>query len=119
MPDLTLSCPSSTSTTGAYRLSWTGEEGTTFQLVENGDVLYQGTETATTVSGRPEGDYVYQVSILGAEGATSWSDPCEVTVTPPPLELAFGLFGLGLAVFVAVAITILRGHRAHRRGGIG
>jgi hypothetical protein len=119
VPDLTLTCPGTTSDTGAYRISWTGDEGAVFQLVENGDVLYQGPENATTVSGRPAGNYLYQVSSLGPdENVTAMSEPCSVSVTPPPLEAALGLFGLGLFVFLAVLITILRGHSAHRRGAL-
>ena len=119
MPDLTLTCPGPTSDTGAYRISWTGEGGADYQLVENGEVLYQGSELATTVSGRPEGNYLYQVSSLGPDGSTAaMSEPCSVSVTPPPLGLAFGLFGLGFAVFLAVLITIIRGASAHRRGAV-
>jgi len=120
MPELTLSCPSAPSDTGAYRLSWTGLDAHTYRLEENGELLYQGSEQATTVSGRPAGDYEYRVGVATGAGAVEdWSDPCHVVVAPPSLELAFLLFSLGFLAFAAVLVVIVRGHRAHKRGELG
>ena len=109
-----LHCPGSTSDTGAYRITWSGAEGVEVRVEENGALLYQGTQEATTVSGRPEGDYVYRIAV--AESPSFWTDSCTVTVSPPSLALAFLLFGVGLTVFASLLVVVVRGHRAHRRG---
>ena len=110
-----LQCPGPTSDTGAYRIAWSGANGADVQLLENGELLYEGSQEATTVSGRPAGEYVYRVGTLEA-GDMSWSAPCAITVAPPSLGLAFFLFGVGFAVFASLLVVLVRGHRAHRRG---
>jgi len=123
MGKLLLTCPTAPSDTGAYRLHWetpTGNtlagQGQVFRLEENGALLYRGPQTATTVSGRPEGDYAYRVGVVAGREVAEWSVPCTVAVRPPSLGLAAGLFSLGLLVFVATVVLVVRGHRAHRRG---
>lgn len=109
-----VTCPGPTSDTGAYRISWTGAEGAVVRVVENGEVLYEGPQDATTVSGRPAGEYVYRLGVMEG-GDVSWMDSCTVTVTPPSLGLAFFLFGVGFTVFASLLVVLVRGHRAHRR----
>lgn len=109
-----ISCPGPTSDTGAYRIAWSGADGAVVRVVENGDVLYEGPQDATTVSGRPAGEYVYRVGVMEA-GDVSWADSCTVTVAPPSLGLAFFLFGVGFTVFASLLVVLVRGHRAHRR----
>lgn len=117
MPSLSLSCPAGVNDTGAYQLEWSGAEGATFRLTENGDVAYEGPEQATTISGHGAGSYAYRLAELDGEGeVAAWSEPCQVEVQPPSLSLAFGLFGAGLLAFIAVTVVIIRGHRAHQRG---
>lgn len=110
-----LHCPASTSDTGAYRIAWSGADDAFVRIEENGSVLYEGREEATTVSGRPAGEYVYRIGLVEA-GQVSWSDSCTITVTPPSLALAFLLFGVGVTVFASLLVAVVRGHRAHRRG---
>ena len=110
-----LLCPGASSDTGAYRIAWSGADGAAVRVVENGEVLYEGPQDATTVSGRPAGDYVYRIGLLDG-GNVSWSDSCTITVAPPSLGLAFFLFGVGFTVFASLFVVLVRGHRAHRRG---
>lgn len=121
MQELSLQCPPELSDTGAYRISWNGPEDALFRLEENGELLYEGPELATTVSGRTPSDYVYRVGLVESPTGTvgSWSSRCSVTVSPPPLSLALGFFSVGFVVFVALLVVVIRGHRAHRRGEIG
>lgn len=110
-----LRCPGSTSDTGAYRIAWSRENDVVVRVEENGAVLYEGRQDATTVSGRPAGEYTYRIGVLESEDV-SWTDSCTITVAPPSLALAFFLFGVGFTVFASLLLVIVRGHRAHRRG---
>lgn len=110
-----LVCPGATSDTGAYRIAWTGADGDVVRVEENGVLLYEGRQDATTVSGRPAGEYAYRLGVVDSSGV-SWIDACTMTVAPPPLALALTLFGVGFTVFVSLLVVVVRGHRAHRRG---
>lgn len=107
-----LTCPTEPSLTGAYRLSWEGSAGATFKLVENGALLYEGPDAATTVTGRPAGRYEYALSV--GDGAASAAS-CVVEVAPPPMSQALGLLSVGALVFLATLALVVLGHRAHRR----
>jgi hypothetical protein len=122
MSEPILNCPAQ-SDTGAYRLDWSGPDGSIFRLVEseNGgeeQALYEGHDAASTVSGRPQGIYAYRLGVVGSAGV-NWSEPCEVSVDPPSLGLSLLVFTLGFMICVATAVTIIRGHKAHRAGEIG
>ncbi len=123
MADLDLSCPAAANDTGAYRLSWEGPEGAEYRLTESaGDgsrIVYEGPDTASTVTGRDEGTYTYRLEVLAPGGTPGSSTSCTVDVAPPALSLAFGLFGLGLVICLATVTLITRGHRRHRRGELG
>jgi hypothetical protein len=108
---LELHCPSRPSDTGAYRIAWSGAHGRPVRVEENETPLYQGVDDATTVSGRPSGEYVYRIA-LAESGDPRWAATCTVQVSPPSLTLAFSLFGVGLVVFLALVAVIVRGHRS-------
>lgn len=120
MSELVFDCPTSANDTGAYKLEWRGAgESATYRLVErdaSGErVIYEGPDLASTVTGRAEGVHGYRLEVVGGTAAAT----CEVEVSPPPLSLAFGLFGLGLVICLATVGLIVRGHRRHRRGELG
>jgi hypothetical protein len=137
MAELVLTCPggegASTSETGAFVIRWNGAIGARFRLVEasseaavpDGQVLYEGPQLASTVTGRPQGEYWYGVAELAPDAAggeaavTRWSEACHVRVEPYPLEIAGLFFAFGLAVSAATIALVVRGHRAHRRGLLG
>ena len=112
-----LTCPEGANDTGAYRLSWTGPDGARFVLEETDPsgqtrTLYEGEDHATTVSGRVAGEYRYELATGGGKST------CTVTVSPPSMSTAVGLFGFGLVVCAATVWVVVRGHRAHRRGDL-
>lgn len=108
-----LNCPTGSSDTGAYQLSWAGPDGATYRLQEGDSVIYEGLARATTVSGREQGDYTYKVGVRQRDGdGLLWSDPCVVQVQPPAISTALILFIVGLGVFLATLTVIIRGHRA-------
>lgn len=110
-----LECPGSTNDTGAYRIAWSADDDVAVRVEENGTLLYEGRDDATTVSGRPAGEYTYRIGVIDS-GSVSWSDKCDVIVSPPSLALAFFLFGVGVTVFASLLVVVVRGHQAHRRG---
>ena len=122
MADLALSCPDSPNDTGAYGVSWVGPEGAEFRLTEDdgreSGVIYEGLDLASTVTGRSAEVYRYRLEVVGTSGPTTPAQ-CTVAVDPPPLTLAFGLFGVGLTICLATVLLIVGGHRRHRRGELG
>lgn len=107
----TLHCPSTPSETGAFQLSWDGPEGARYVLTEDGAVIYEGLDTATALSGRPQGSYEYALRVDGEVAVAT----CTVEVNPPSLELAAGFFGVGAVVFLTTLIFIMLGHRGRFR----
>lgn len=110
-----LTCPEDPSTDGAYRLHWEGD-AKAWELIEDGERVYEGADTATTLTGRREGVHVYELKEWGQAETVA---RCEVSVEPFSLGQAFSLLGVGAFVFVATLLFVVRGHRAHRKGEIG
>lgn len=107
-------------TAGFYSLSWDGAgPDIVFELQEahsadfvDGRIRYVGPDTATQLSGQPNGQYFYRVRIVEpAPRASPWSDAVEVEVAHHPLSRAFLFFGIGLVVFLATVALIVRGSR--------
>lgn len=114
-----LKSDSSESAAGYYQLHWSNNQAGDFVLQEsrkpdfsNADILYQGPDTATLVSGRKNGTYYYRVR--SADAGNNWSNSVKVNVTHHPLSRAFMFFSLGALVFVATLTMVIRGNLAHR-----
>jgi hypothetical protein len=112
-PQLAVDSP--TATAGFFRLSW-GPGASEFELqeadgpgFERPTTLYRGPDTATVISGRPDGTWHYRVRAVTDTGAGSWSNPIAVTVDHHDLGRALTFLALGCGVFVATALTIVRG----------
>ncbi len=128
--DLVVDAPAS-SDTGHYELRWgppepeDGDgpadplpEGTTFELQEarsadfsGARTIYEGPDRARAMSGRLDGVFHYRVRSPGG----AWSAPVTVEVRHHSLTEAFVFLGVGAFVFIATAVLIVLGHRAHRR----
>lgn len=108
---------------GAYAISWEAPEGVVTRLTETSAqgvvTLYEGPDRATSVTGRKEGDYHYQVAQVRDGLALEASAGCRVLVRPYPLEVAVGFFAVGMAVTLLTVALVVHGHRAHKRGEIG
>ncbi|HSH29198.1 MAG TPA: hypothetical protein VK971_04750 [Thiohalobacter sp.] len=105
-------------TAGDFRLSWQDGDGAVYELQQVGPqgfaatgTEYRGPDTATQLSGLPDGDYVYRVRVV-EPSPSPWSEPVTVEVRHHPLSRAFGFFTVGLIVFLATVILIMRGARA-------
>lgn len=104
-------------TAGYFRLTWPGASGE-FELQQAGTddfqdarLIYQGPDTASVVSGLPDGDYFYRVR---QRGETRWSETLHIEVRHHPLNRAFGFFLLGAVMFAATLGILL--HGVTRRG---
>jgi hypothetical protein len=117
LPALELSASPARSTTGTFSLSWEGTEGARYEVIEQreeGDpqIVYQGTDTASVMTGMPNGSYRYRVRALLTGGPSPWSQPIGVTVAHHSLTRALGFFTVGLLVFLATLALIVGGERS-------
>jgi hypothetical protein len=114
--NLSLTSDQTTSTAGYYHLSWQGNDGSdSIYIVEetSGDeetprVIYKGADTATVISGKPDGIYTYKVK---SEDSRHVSNLLTVTVEHHSLTSAFNFFWIGAIVFIFILIAILRGNK--------
>ena len=104
-------------TAGYYQLSWQHDIGSNYELQEStvadfsvAQTLYTGMDTASVISGKPDGIYYYRLRINNPQSA--WSEPVAVTVKHHPIERAFVFFTLGVVIFILVLVTVLRGNKA-------
>lgn len=116
-----LTCPSKPSDTGAFQIEWSqpgwdsqlaesGEaDAPPFELYENGVLIYSGGDSATTLTGRTDGTYEYELVAPGGKAS------CTVDVAMPPRSLAFSLFGVGALVFLATCLLLWQGTRRWRK----
>ena len=109
IPALELQASPDHSTSGTFNLSWQGQEGESYRLFQQNHggasrLIYQGTDTARVMTGLPNGSYNYRV-----EGESGSSQPRSVNVDQHSLLRAFSFFGVGLLVFVATVLLVVRG----------
>ncbi len=114
-------------TAGYYRLSWQSDteetqmkgdyilEQATDREFELATTLYRGPDTATLISGRPNGTYYYRIrNIENADSPMQWSNVVTVEVAHHSLSRAFMFFILGAVVFVATLVIVVRGSQTHK-----
>jgi len=111
-----LSADPELSTTGTINLRWQGNGQSLYELEQRSRTLgtrivYQGSDTARVMTGLPSGEYGYRVRAIQQGVPGTWSAERRVKVRHHPLSRAFVFFGLGLAVFLATLIIVLRGAR--------
>lgn len=102
-------------TAGYYQLLWTSEEPIVVEEARtrnfaDPEVIYRGTDNATVLSGKRDGDWYYRARTAGPGG--EFGEPVRVTVQHHPLGRAFGFFALGAVVFLATLSLIVSGVRA-------
>ena len=114
-PAPTISSDSDVATAGFYHLSWDAAFARIeLQEAANPDfrsptTLYTGTDSATTISGKPDGQWYYRVRVIQNDLPGSWSDPVEVTVTHHSLSRALMFLTLGIIVFISIVTVVIRG----------
>ena len=120
--EIELSSDQTIASAGYYQLRWSLKpEGsdTIYILNELSESktatkqIYKGSDTATMISGKPDGIYTY---IVHAEDKKFTSKPVTVTVVHHSLNTAFNFFWVGAVVFIFILIAILRGNRQRANG---
>lgn len=115
--EIELNSDQRTATAGYYQLRWSlKKEGadTIYVVDEMSDSdaatkqIYKGLDTATVISGKPDGIYTY---IVHSEDNKFTSKPVTITVAHHSLTTAFNFFWIGAVVFIFILIAILRGNR--------
>ena len=115
--NIVLKSDQETATAGYYQLGWSlnnKTDNTIFLLEQTSNegtqnkIIYQGRDTASVISGQPDGIYTY---IVKSKDGQYISKPVTVTVKHHPLTTAFQFFTLGAIVFIAILISILYGNR--------
>jgi hypothetical protein len=118
VPDLgapRLSVDNSVATAGFYSLSWETEAAQVELQEANGAgfvhpaTTYTGPDRATVISGKPNGTWFYRIRTLDNQRTGPWSEPLTVTVAHHSLTRAFLFLGLGVIVFIATVLMIVRG----------
>lgn len=120
---LELQSDTAVATAGYYQLTWQADHAAAaYQIQEatdpdfsDTDLLYQGQDLATVVTGRSDGHYYYRARVIDTQGMPGqWSTPTAVKVKHHSLTRAFGFFTVGAIVFIAIFIAIATGNRKHR-----
>jgi hypothetical protein len=110
-----LSVDNNPATAGFYSLSWEGGNAqvelqeATEPGFDHPVTAYTGPDRATVVSGKPSGTWFYRIRALDNQRVGSWSEPLTVTVAHHSLPRALLFLGLGVTVFIATVLMIVRG----------
>jgi len=117
----TLSASTERATGGYYSLSWDGAGNVHYELQEAREPafdsprsIYEGRDTASVISGKPDGDFFYRVRALSEAGPGPWSEPARVSVAHHSLTRALQFFFVGALVFAVLVTVIIRGTREDR-----
>ena len=118
-PNLTVS--SGLSKDGTFNLQWNLPDNTQIELQQASlknpafITIYTGADTATVITGQPDGTYRFRARLLDQDNARSdWSASVEIQVAHHPLSRALGFFAIGLLIFIATMLLILSGSRRTR-----
>lgn len=117
--------PSTTkSNDGSVNLSWSISDQVIIELqqAERDDPayksIYKGADSATVITGLPDGDYLYRARLIRTDGqSTEWTEPVSVIVEHHSLARAFLFFFVGSLVFLGTSFLILFGAKAASKRG--
>jgi hypothetical protein len=110
-----LSVDSAVATAGFFQLSWEIDaeqvelQEAADQDFRNPTTPYIGPDRAAVISGKPDGQWYYRVRAANGSETGPWSAPIEVNVSHHSLARALLFLALGITVFVAIVITVVRG----------
>ena len=117
---LQLESDTNVATAGYYQLRWHStspiilEESLTAEFISP-RVIYRGSDAATVMSGKPDGNLYYRIR---SRDSDMQSNVVRVTVRHHSLERALAFFALGATVFIATLLLIVSGARSGARAGL-
>ncbi len=100
---------------GFYRLHWeTAIKQVELQEADNSafnspTVFYEGSDSATVISGKPNGTWYYRIRTIENQLRSDWSDPVVVTVSHHSLSRALLFFLVGLIMFITTVLLVVKG----------
>lgn len=80
-------------------------------LFEAADILYEGPDRATFISGLEDGRYFYRLRAFDGNQYSAWSGVTRVLIKHHSLSFALFLFSVGMLVFAATVGIIIYGNR--------
>lgn len=112
---------SDSSTNGSFTLSWEIPSDSVIELQQavapdnNFATIYQGTDSATVITGLPNGIYRYRARLANLQdNASDWSAISSIKVEHHQLGRAFSFFVLGALVFLGTVMLIVFGSKSGR-----
>ena len=106
---------------GFYRLHWQTPDPGQIQLQEaknpsfaNARLRYEGPDDASVISGMPNGTWYYRAREVRDQRMGPWSETVKVVVAHHPLSRAFTFFTMGVLVFIATLLMVVRGVQGGR-----
>ena len=121
-PEFVLGLSPEQSSNGVARLSWQMPAPQEVWLQQSADaqfneprLIYRGGDSASTLSGLPDGEYFYRLGGL-VDGEQRWGEPVRLVVEHHSMAEAWTYFAIGLVVFLATALLVFGGARGARGG---
>ena len=116
---LQLESDTDVATAGYFQLRWSSTSPVILEESQSAEfastrVIYRGSDAATVMSGKRDGDLFYRVRVSDSDAQ---SNVVKVTVRHHSIERAFAFFALGATVFIATLLLIVRGARSGARAG--
>ena len=109
---------------GSFTLSWEIPANSRIELQQAAqqqnifNTIFTGADSATVITGMPDGDYLYRARLIDAQGNLSdWSSTSTVKVEHHSISRALSFFVVGAIVFFGTLLLILLGGKASRKGG--
>jgi len=114
----------SISNDGSFTLSWEIPRNSRIELQQAAqqqnifNTIFTGADSATVITGLPDGEYLYRARLTDASGNLSdWSPTSVITVQHHSISRALSFFLVGAIVFVTTLLLILLGGKASKQGG--
>ena len=109
---------------GSFTLSWEMPDHSRIELQQAAkqqnafNTIFTGADSATVITGLPDGDYLYRARLADAQGNLSeWSPTSTIKVQHHSISRALSFFLVGAIVFAGTLLLIVLGGKASRQGG--
>jgi len=111
---------------GSFTLSWEMPDHSLIELQQAAkqqnvfNTIFTGADSATVITGLPDGDYLYRARLADAQDNVSeWSPTSTIKVQHHSISRALSFFLVGAIVFVGTLLLLVLGGKASRQGVSG